>query len=1245
MRRARSERIKIIAAVWLLGWAAALASFGQDRRPAAPGYALEIWTTEHGLPQNSVRAIAQTRDGHLWVGTFAGLARFDGVKFTIFNTGNTPALQSDVIFALHEDRQGALWIGTGGSGLVKYAQGRFTAYAEPAEAPVKWVKDIWEDQAGNLFLTADGIPLQFKDARFVKIADYEKFGSETSRLAAVTRDGSLWMVVDGLLRRHRAGVLTGFPVTADRLDRLLHAESRDGSLWFSTRHGLLRFDGERHSVFSPTPNEMFYRDRQGEPRHLQLGRLLGAADEAAALRALNPGVIYAGLEDREGNLWVATNNAGLLCFKRTPVTAYGAAQGLSDDSFTAVVPDGAGGLWLGASQVFHYRDGKFTPLPVRAQGWALHQDRAGGLWVGEYGSLGRFKDGRLTRFPAFDGVPVLAFHEDRAGDLWIGTLSGHGREKAGGLYRYRDGNFTAYRTGEGLVNNDVHTIKEDRAGALWVGTGGGVSRFKDGRFTNYTKAQGLAGDYVRDIHETSDGTLWIATYGSGLSRFRDGRFFTFSTAQGLPDNFLSHILEDGRGNFWISSNRGVIRVNVRELNEVADGRRRAAECVVYGVLDGMKSSECNGGGQPAGARTPDGRLWFPTVRGVVAVDPQAINPIQPPVGIENVIADGQPSAVQDELVIPPGQGRLEVRYTALSFVAPQKVRFRYRLEGYDSEWVEAGARRVAYYTNLPPGRYRFRVIAANNDGVWNETGAALAVRLRPHFYQTGLFYSGCVALVGLLGWGGYRLRVRRLMRRTEELEATVAARTATVVEQNELLARANDGLAKTNEQLNQTNADLAEANSRLDHANADLLATLDRLRLGVVIADAAGVISFVSEEARRLLGASAADAVGRRWVEVFPLRPADAAQLQALVKTPPARRAKLPVELKADGVRRHWVEIEVEDDPREAARKIFCFYDVTEIYDLRSLLDEEEQFLGLIGHSPAMQMIYRRIGDLAPAGTTVLIEGETGVGKELAARALHQAGPRRHQAFIAVNCASLTESMLASQLFGHRRGAFTGAAADHKGLFEEANKGTIFLDEISEIPLAMQAGLLRVLQEREILRLGESRPRRVDVRVLAATNRDLARAVAEGRFREDLFYRICVARISIPPLREHREDIPLLASAFLKQASAATGKDAREISREAMEMLLAYDWPGNVRELKSAVEVAVINCRGGLIQAGDLPPSVTGTALASAAPNLASKQRLQQALEQVRGNRAAAARLLGVSRTTLYRWLKELGME
>jgi transcriptional regulator with PAS, ATPase and Fis domain len=338
-----------------------------------------------------------------------------------------------------------------------------------------------------------------------------------------------------------------------------------------------------------------------------------------------------------------------------------------------------------------------------------------------------------------------------------------------------------------------------------------------------------------------------------------------------------------------------------------------------------------------------------------------------------------------------------------------------------------------------------------------------------------------------------------------------------------------------------------------------------------------------------------------------------------------------------------WLEVDVKDDPRDGRRKIFFLYDVTEVHDLRRLLDERAHFHDLVGKSPAMQAVYKRIRDVARVDSTVLIEGETGTGKELAARAIHFSSHRKDKPFIAVNCAGLTESLLSSQLFGHKRGAFTGAVEDRRGLFEAANGGTLLLDEIGDIPMPVQNQLLRVLQEREIVRLGETLPRKIDVRIVAATHRNLSEEAANGRFRLDLFYRIRVARITLPPLRQRREDIPSLAASFLAQFCAASGKPVPEISPQALRLLVEYGWPGNVRELRSAMEFTLIHSVGTVIQSEDLPPELCEPAGAfDRDPLLDEKSRFLQALDRARGNRAQAARLLGISRATLYRRLAEL---
>ncbi len=366
------------------------------------------------------------------------------------------------------------------------------------------------------------------------------------------------------------------------------------------------------------------------------------------------------------------------------------------------------------------------------------------------------------------------------------------------------------------------------------------------------------------------------------------------------------------------------------------------------------------------------------------------------------------------------------------------------------------------------------------------------------------------------------------------------------------------------EELAHANGQLAAANAAITSARDDMLATLNQLRLGVALVDRRGEVAFVNEQGQRLFEIDPA-APRRRWDDLLPLEPRDRAQLQALAEMPASRRTRLPIRAETPSGRTYWMEIDVHDDPRDPDRRIFCLYDLSEVYDLRRLLDGKAQFHGLVGQSAATQLVVKQIRDLAQVDTTVLVEGETGTGKELVARALHETSARRGRAFVPVNCAGLSESLLASTLFGHRRGAFTGAVGDQVGLFESGHGGTVFLDEIGDVPLPIQNSLLRVLQEKEITRVGDTRPNKIDVRVVAATHRDLAAEVAAGRFREDLLYRIRVARIRLPPLRERASDIPLLAAWFLGQVRSATGRERLEISQDAMDLLREHSWPGNVR--------------------------------------------------------------------------------
>lgn len=446
--------------------------------------------------------------------------------------------------------------------------------------------------------------------------------------------------------------------------------------------------------------------------------------------------------------------------------------------------------------------------------------------------------------------------------------------------------------------------------------------------------------------------------------------------------------------------------------------------------------------------------------------------------------------------------------------------------------------------------------------------------------------------------------------------------------------------------LRTSEAELAETLRRVEHSHEDLNAILDELQSGTALIDDDGTLSFASRRLAEMLGVERAALIGRHWRDALPLDHADRDRLQRAMLDGGSARQIGPVRVvRADGSGAV-LGIEVRDDPRSLQAQIVVVSDKTELHDLRRQLDERAHFHDLVGRSAPMQQVYRQIRDVARVDWTVLIEGETGSGKELVARAVHSESERRDGPFVAVNCAGLSTSLLQSQLFGHRKGAFTGATRDQAGFFEAANGGTLLLDEIGDIATETQLALLRVLESRELVRIGDSTPRAVDVRVLVATHRDLAEEVRAGRFRADLMYRIRVARVSLPPLRERRSDVPLLAQRFIDASRAASGKDVRRLSDDAMQALLDHPWPGNVRELRACIEFATIHARGSTIERTDLPPELragtTSVVPRAVIPAEDERERILRAISESGGNRSRAAKRLGISRATFYRRLTEL---
>jgi len=473
----------------------------------------------------------------------------------------------------------------------------------------------------------------------------------------------------------------------------------------------------------------------------------------------------------------------------------------------------------------------------------------------------------------------------------------------------------------------------------------------------------------------------------------------------------------------------------------------------------------------------------------------------------------------------------------------------------------------------------------------------------------------------------------------------------TYAQQAALLQEARERALRQHEQdrgHRRTHQTLTTKLADSERSRDDLAAILQRLGLATLLIDGDGHVRFLSESAVQLLEVpSSSTSREMHWEALLPSSKSDRLALQTLLHQPASQRERARCHIETPTGRRLWLEIDLHDDPRDSHNRIAFLHDMTDVYHLRRLLELKAHFHDLIGKSRGMTQVYEQIQDLARVDSTVLIEGETGTGKELVARALHQASARRTGPFIAANCAGLTDSLLGSQLFGHKKGAFTGAIDDQPGLFEAAQGGVLFLDEIGDIPHTVQTHLLRVLQEKEVTRLGETKPRKVNVRVVTATHHNLSQDVAKGVFRADLLYRIRVARLRLPPLRERKEDISLLVTAFLAEGRASMGKSVHRPSPAAMAALMDYHWPGNVRELKSTIECAMIHCKGDTLDVSDLPSEIhqsnPGPPPGSTPPT-DERSRFVFALGQARGNRTKAAQLLGMSRATFYRRLTELDL-
>ncbi|HEX4284534.1 MAG TPA: two-component regulator propeller domain-containing protein [Terracidiphilus sp.] len=771
----------MIGIVWRCLWtgialAFAYAASAIALEPTTPlaDYSRQSWVMENGLPQNSVHALVQTHDGFLWLGTEAGLVRFDGVSFAVFEPSSTPGLPSGDIRSLVEGLDGTLWVGTS-EGLARKSHGEFARLGAKERVPEGAITSLKEMPSGRLRVETQEAASELTAGGWSAAETPVRPGKDDVAFQAQLMGGAVAVATRGTVTIRRgetqlAALHAGHELPGTRIQALLG--DREGCLWIGTNHGLARVSNGKV-------------------------QLLAATDVLAGASVLSL------LEDREGNLWVGTETDGVQVLRDARFRNIGTREGLSSDLTSTVVEDSAGTIWVGTNGggLNVVRRGVMQPGTATTYAvrdvllsdviLSLAAGKNGELWVGTADGLNRVRGSAVDSFTSAEGLPddfVRSLLVDIDDSLWIGTRRGlaHWTFENGGQVPTKK---EIYTESNGLGSDLVGAMERDSSGNLWIATLAGLSRLKDGKITNYTTNDGLSSNVVTALLPRPKGALVVGTQDHGWSVWNGAKFVGVDSPV-LKDISVHAVLGDASNHLWFATAHGIARCDFV----------MTAECsrwIEFGPADGLRSRETATNSHPSAWRSRDGHLWFATPRGLVEIDPEhfPVNSIPPPVIVERFAVDDVDVPLREgasAVRVQAGHNHFQFEYAGLSYVAPQKVRYRYMLNGFDHGWTDAGARRIAYYTNIPPGDYTFRVQASNNDGVWNTTGTALAFELEPHFYQTIWFYI-------LLGLAMASLVVlflkRRLMVAEGEFKAVLGERNRIAREIHDTLAQGYVGIS------------------------------------------------------------------------------------------------------------------------------------------------------------------------------------------------------------------------------------------------------------------------------------------------------------------------------------------------------------------------------------------------------------------------------------------------------------------
>lgn len=830
--------IQIFGLTNALGQKKAVEKYGLSPKKAISQFQCDIWQKPQGLPQNSISSITQGHNGYIWLATYEGVARFDGVEFKTFNTSNVEALRTSGALVVYEDYEKNLWFGTNSGGLTKMKDGKFTTYTKENGLPNDAITALVETSDSTLWIGTRRGLAKFKNGKFTKYFRRDGLPSDRINTLYITRDNTLWIGTNRGVCSYSNNRFVDYSNKILLLSRNVTSllEDKNEQIWIGTHSDLVRWnpstekqkdfhlkEGLNDKYITCLQQDHFgtlwIGTQSGGLNRLTEDELLSDKprfEHFTVEQGLSANSVMALYEDREGSLWIGLNRGGLNRLRDGKFNNYSETEGLTDNVANCVFEDSSGGIWIGtvSGGVSYFKNKKFRNF-TKAQGLSnnyvrsILEDEKGRIWIGTYGGginiltfNDKNKEDSLPKIEQISTVEGLAGNVIRSMTLgrdsviWIGTRTG--------LSRYRKGRFKNYSTREGLSENSIIPILEDRKGNLWAGTdGGGLNCLApNGEVYTYSTSEGLKSDLIFSLYEDREGAIWVGTKG-GLVRIKDNKVQSVTVHDGLANDAIHSITEDDGRRLWMSTSIGVFWVKKEELDQFFTGKIKRIKSVLYQEDDGMKSSDCAASSQPSVCRDRNGLLWYPTTAGIAVINPYSIhtNKLIPPVVVNKVVANNKVYEIHQTLDFRPGTSKFEFHYAGLSLLAPNKVIFEIKLEGFDDKWINVGNKREAYYNNLAPGKYTFKVRATNSDGLWNEKGAEISFYIEPYFYQTIWFTVLMIALAISLGVLFYYLRVIRLQKRNEELEAKIGQRTKEIQQKADELSTLDNVVRTINQEV------------------------------------------------------------------------------------------------------------------------------------------------------------------------------------------------------------------------------------------------------------------------------------------------------------------------------------------------------------------------------------------------------------------------------------------------------------